>query len=452
MELSPKKIINEYSQNRIDKLAATKLLLSLIENTDNNKTRIECINQLDNIRVGDERSFEVLEHLLISDSNDLIRNSAAITLRNNFLDRILEPMKWSLAHDESPLCLNTIYLILIDILHNLARDSDPFASSSLLTEIEGMNNKDFVIGFETICRSKNIEDFSNPELADVLINYFSIIYLEKSFWRLKSKLNECKIIELDFIFKGLTRLPDVIKNLTHLKTLILRYNQLTQLPDWISVLRSLEILNVNVNNLNTLPEEIGYLKSLKELLLWKNELSHLPSSLGNLINLETLNLRLNQLKTLPDTIGRLTSLKELNLHDNQLVNLPNSIAFLDKLEVLNLSWNNIQNLPDSFGSLSSLKALDLERNELTELPESIKDLKSLEYLNLSDNKLTTIPKGIGNLTSLQYLNLSRNELDSIPKSLKSLTSLKKLYLGENYIRTIPKYLRKLECIEDEIQY
>ena len=81
MELSPKKIINEYFQNQIDKLTASKLLLSLIENTDNNKTRIECINQLDNIRVEDDRSFEVLEHLLISDSNALIRNSAAITLR-----------------------------------------------------------------------------------------------------------------------------------------------------------------------------------------------------------------------------------------------------------------------------------------------------------------------------------------------------------------------------------
>ena len=80
MELSPKKIINEYFQNQIDKLTASKLLLSLIENTDNNKTRIECINQLDNIRVEDDRSFEVLEHLLISDSNALIRNSAAITL------------------------------------------------------------------------------------------------------------------------------------------------------------------------------------------------------------------------------------------------------------------------------------------------------------------------------------------------------------------------------------
>ena len=75
--------IKEYYQNQIDTLTESKLLLSLIENTDNNKTRIECINQLDNIRVEDDRSFEVLEHLLISDSNALIRNSAAITLRNN---------------------------------------------------------------------------------------------------------------------------------------------------------------------------------------------------------------------------------------------------------------------------------------------------------------------------------------------------------------------------------
>lgn len=450
MELSPKKIFKEFSRNNLDKLAATKLLLSLIETTDNNKTRIECIKELDNIGVRDDKSFEILENLLISDSSALIRRYAATALRNNYLDRAFEPMKWALVHEESPSCLSIIYLTLIQILQNLVEDPDPLTKSTLLTEIGRISNKEFIIGFETMRETKSIEDFSKAELADVLTNYFSIVYLERSFWRLKYKIKGTKVVELDFIFKGLTRLPDAIKYLTHLKTLILRYNQLTHLPDWLWALNSLEVLNINVNNLNKLPDSIGELKSLKDLLLWKNEITFLPSSIGNLSNLETLNLRLNQLKELPETIENLTSLKELNLHDNHLAYLPDSLKFLNKLEKLNLSWNSIERLPESLGFISSLKVLDLEKNELTELPDSIKYLTSLEYLNLSDNKLITISKRIGNLASLQYLNLSRNKLESLPKSLKSLFSLKKLYLGENYIEAIPKYLKKLERIGVEI--
>ena len=261
MEITPDKIYKEYLNNNLDKNAATKLFISLIENSESVKIRVECIKELDHIGISDEITFKFLENLFLSDSNEIIRYNAAITLGNNFLDKIYTPMKWALLHEESPSCLKTVYLTLIKILQNLVFNPDPLSKSFLITEIKSIKRKEFKIGFEILNETREIGSFVIGELKDILVNYFTIIFLEKSFWRLKSKLDKCKIVELDFIFKGLTRLPDVIKNLTHLKTLILRYNQLTQLPDWISVLNSLEILNVNVNNLNALPEEIGYLKS-----------------------------------------------------------------------------------------------------------------------------------------------------------------------------------------------
>ncbi|MHA2391188.1 MAG: leucine-rich repeat domain-containing protein [Promethearchaeota archaeon] len=452
MELSPERISKEYSKNNLDKHSATKLLLSLIENSENEKVRVNSIKELNHIRVKDNYTFKLLENLLISDSNETIRNAAANALRDNFLDKALEPMRWALIHEESPSCLNTIYLSLVKILRNFVLNPDPFAKSILLTEIERINHKEFKIGFEILCETREVEDFSKKELANLLINYFSIIYLEKSFWRLKIKIDKCKIVKLDFIFKGLTSLPEVIKYLSSLKILILRYNQLTQLPKWMENLNSLEILNINVNNLNKLSDSIGKLENLKELLLWKNELTHLPHPIGNLSNLEILNLRLNLLNKLPETIGGLTSLIELNLHDNQLVWLPDSIGYLKKLETLNLSWNCIKTLPESLGALSSLKTLDLERNELVSLPENIGSLSSLEFLNLSDNKLKIIPESIGNISSLQYLNISRNELESIPKTIKLITSLKELCIGENNIKTLPKYLKNLEVKGVKIVY
>jgi Leucine-rich repeat (LRR) protein len=450
MELTPDKIYKDFLKNNLDKPSATKLLFSLIENSENERVRAECIKELDRIEAKDSQTFKFLENLLISDSNETIRNSAAITLRNNFLDKILQPMKWALMHEESLSCLNTFYLTLIKILHNFNLNTDPLAKSTLLTEVKKIRRKDFKLGFEILCETKDIDAFTKKDLIDILINYFTMIFLEKSYWRLKFKVENCAIVELDFIFKGITKLPEAIKFLTQLRMLTLRYNQLTQLPDWVGSLSALEELNINVNNLNKLPNTIGMLTSLKELSLWKNELTYLPNTIGKLLSLESLNLRLNQLKKLPEMIKNLTSLKELNLHDNQLTRLPESLSALISLENLNLSWNNLELLPGSLGYLPSLKILDLERNELVYLPDSIGNLSSLEFLNLSDNKLKKIPESLCNLKSLQYLNLSRNQLDKIPESIGLLTSLKELYLGENNFRVIPKNLKHLECNELKI--
>ncbi|MHA2006485.1 MAG: leucine-rich repeat domain-containing protein [Promethearchaeota archaeon] len=444
MELSPKKIYKAFLKHNLDKPSATKLLLSLIENSESEHVRIESIEELIKIGAKDVETFKLIENLLISDSSDLVRNLAAKSLRKNFLFKSLSPMKWALIHETSTLCLKSIYLALVEILRNLVLSAHPIAKSLLLSEVETMKRKEFKIGFEILCEEKRIDDFTKKELSDILIDYYTLIILEKSYWRLKYETKGCKITELDFIFKGLSSLPEEIKHLVNLKTLILRYNQLTQLPEWLGTLNSLEILNINVNNLNNLPNSIGKLKSLKNLFLWKNELNLLPNTIGNLSHLELLNLRLNQLKFLPPEIGNLLSLKELNLHDNRLSEIPCTIGNLNSLEVLNLSWNNLLTLPKSITSLNSLKILDLERNELNELPEDLRSLKSLEFLNLSQNQLKNVPESIGYLSSLRYLNLSRNNLDNIPKSIKFLTSLKELYVGENNFDSIPKSLQKLK--------
>ena len=452
MELTPDRIYKDFLKNNLDKHSAAKLLLSLIENSDNDKIRVECIKEIGRIGIKDNHTFKILENLLISDSNEVIRNTAALTLGKNYLEKILEPMKWALIHEDSPLCLNTIYLTLIRVLHNLVENSSPLTKSTLLSEVKKIRRKEFRLGFEIMCEAKPINSFSKIDLSDILINYFSIILLEKSFWRLKFKIEECKIVELDFIFKGITSLPGVIEYLSQLKILILRYNQLVHLPDWLGVLKSLEELNINVNNLNKLPESIGKLSSLRELHLWKNELTHLPATVGQLKSLETLNLRLNQLQILPDSFDNLSSLRELDLHDNQLKSIPESLKKLSSLEKLILSWNQIEKIPESIGYLSSLMILDLERNELVDLPDSIGHLSSLELLNLSDNKLKRIPESIGNLINLKYLNLSRNEINILPKSIASLKSLKELYLGENNFQTIPKSIKYLESYGVKIYY
>ncbi len=440
MELTPSKIHEEYLKNNLDKHSAAKLLISLIDNSESDKLRVESIQGLEKIKIDDNKSFRFLENLLISDSSEKVRNSAALILKNLYIDRALEPMKWTLVHEESPSCLNIIHTTLIKIIEKLVEGNQQI----LLSEVKKIREREFRISLEQLCEVNSIENFTSKELAEILINYFTLSLLKKTYWRLKFKIENCKFIELDFIFKGLTKIPEPIKYLSSLKTLIFRYNQLTALPEWIGNLTSLESLNLNVNNIKMLPETIGSLVSLKELFLWKNELRTLPKSIGSLSRLERINLRLNQIESLPDTIGNLSSLREFNLHDNKLPYLPETLGCLKSLEDLNLSWNEIRDLPSSIGKLTALKVLDLERNELTAIPEEITSLKSLKVLNLSDNKLNSIPDKIGNLTSLQYLYLSRNRLNNLPESLKYLTKLKELYLSENNLTKSLILLNKLE--------
>ena len=440
MELTPSKIYEEYFKNNLDKQSAAKLLISLIDNCESDKVRVESIQALEKIKIDDNKSFRFLENLLISDSSERVRNSAALILKNLYINRALEPMKWALIHEQSPSCLNTIYLALIKIIKNLVENNQQI----LYSEVKKIREKEFRICLEQLSKVKSIEYLTNKELAETLVNYFTFLLLKKLYWRIKFKIENCKFIELDFIFKGLTKIPEPIKYLSSLKTLIFRYNQLTTLPEWIGGLSSLESLNLNVNNIKMLPETIGSLTSLKELFLWKNELRELPKRICFLSKLEIINLRLNQIETLPENIGNLSSLRELNLHVNKLHYLPKTLGRLKSLENLNLSWNEIRSIPSSIGKLTSLKVLDLERNELITIPEEITSLKSLKVLNLSDNRLSSIPDKIGNLTSLQHLYLSRNRLKNLPESIKSLTKLKELYLSENNLTISSIFLNELE--------
>ena len=448
---TPTKIFNEFNNKIIDVSSAVKQLITLIENSTKVKDRYESLKILriigdnfENTSIKKEEIFNFFENLLISDTYEKIRNEAALILRYNFKDKALNPLRWALHHEESQTCLFTILDSLIAIINNLEKRNVHITKLILIHEINQIDDNDFKISFQTLSFAKGVKAFTCMELADILINYFTLIYLKKTYWRLKYTIDSCKIVELDFIFKGLTKLPLAIKHLKALKKLTLRYNQITEIPEWINSLNSLEYLNLNVNNINKLPDNIGLLSKLKELLLWKNELQVLPTSICSLKLLEHLNLRLNQLALLPNDFGNLINLKTLNLHDNKLTYFPESLSALKDLVALNLSWNLLTALPSSINHLLSLKSLDLERNELVNVPSSIGSLVSLETLNLGDNKLETIPETIGKLKNLKSLNLSRNKLTVLPESISSLAVLEELYLGENNFNNYPTFLKKLE--------
>ncbi|MFW5960555.1 MAG: leucine-rich repeat domain-containing protein, partial [Chitinivibrionales bacterium] len=92
-----------------------------------------------------------------------------------------------------------------------------------------------------------------------------------------------------------------------------------------------------------LPETIGNLSELRELYIKSNELDKFPSSIKNLDNLRILHLWGNRFENLPPEIGELKGLKELYLQDNRLRDLPEEITKL-KLSYIDIQDNKLCSL------------------------------------------------------------------------------------------------------------
>ncbi|XP_043687832.1 TMV resistance protein N-like [Telopea speciosissima] len=117
---------------------------------------------------------------------------------------------------------------------------------------------------------------------------------------------------------------DENKRFQNLKVLNLSYcRYLSKSPDfsWFPYLEQLDLQSCD--SLDELDESIRQLSQLKSLLLKRSILKKLPESIGDLKSLVKLNLKATQIEELPDSISRMNSLKELILNQcNSLKKLP----------------------------------------------------------------------------------------------------------------------------------
>ncbi|MFW9874904.1 MAG: hypothetical protein ACFFG0_17495 [Candidatus Thorarchaeota archaeon] len=487
MPLTPNAIYKDLVNKDLDKQFAIELLLTLIDNAENVETRIESIKILNIIQVDDDETFKFLEHLIISDLNEEVRNQTILVLQNHYLERALEPMVWALNHERSLKCLISILLTIGEI--------NTYEAKSVLTKkLRKLYKKENHSITKDLFDKDKIEDISNRELAEILINYYIISFLKKAFGYFKYNCNESgRITELDLSnveryssslnklenflesvlslkdlkkcdlrFNHLTKIPEILNgsieyldlsynklvylpdlhNFTILNSLNLKSNRLRILPETIGSLTSLEYLNLRNNMLKVLPESINFLSSLKVLDLHGNKLDTITINLSN--SIKELELGWNNFRTIPNSIRFLLSLERLGLGGNKLVNLPGWIGRFNLLKQLDIYDNRLIKVPESLGSLESLESLNLRNNQLKELPSSLSNLKSLKILNLSWNNFISLPEWIGSLSDLEELNLWGNYLEIIPKSIASLSSLKILDLNFNKIGELPPFLKELE--------
>lgn len=257
---------------------------------------------------------------------------------------------------------------------------------------------------------------------------------KKGLQKALEKIEEAKqtgAMELQLIGMGLTEIPELLTQLTQLKSLDLSDNQISSIPDSIAQLSQLRDLSLGDNQISSIPDSIGQLSQLQDLSLRGNKISSIPNSIAQLSHLQMLHLGTNQINSIPDSIMQLSRLRELYLWSNRIVAIPYCIGRLSQLWVLSLHFNQISVIPDFIAQLSYLRELRLYNNQIKSIPDAIAHLSRLEILHLAGNQISFIPDAIGELSGLKVLDLSNNRLTRVSEQLARLKKLDKLALYGN---------------------
>lgn len=281
MEINPKKIYEDFKNNNIDRFTAAKLLKSLIENSDITSIRIESLTILEKLNL---YTFKFIENLLISDSNTQIRLNAANIIKNNFIEKGLDPMKWVIQYETDIDCLESILdtLVIIDNIESrliLINEIKKIRKEKYLDKSKRINNKKFKRSIKKVLKERKYESFSHEELAQIIINFKIIAALTQKFYSVYYELENALVVKLDLAdveyevrgwkadFKNnITEISDItgLKYLKQLKYLDISNNLITNVKDLLNVenLSSLLISNNKIADI----ENLDYFKKMPNLV------------------------------------------------------------------------------------------------------------------------------------------------------------------------------------------
>jgi hypothetical protein len=286
MILSPKRIYKEFTENNLNKINAIDLLISIIDNSDDQSIRIEAIEILDKLKAGSEKIFKFFEYLMISDLNYQVRAHAALYLAKFFIEKTLIPLKWVITNEQS-------YDCLINAIKILEKKFPKESRSILFEEIEKIRkirylnyekryeNRKFRKAIKKRLKSNDLYNFSHKQLAKILINFLTIQNFSKLFPNMFFELDLQNILVnkldlsdyLEYEVKGtpwgwknnIQFISEIkgLENLKDLKILDLSNNLIKDVKDLIE-LKELTRLNLSNNKIYN-AENLDYLKGMPNL-------------------------------------------------------------------------------------------------------------------------------------------------------------------------------------------
>jgi hypothetical protein len=116
LDLNPDQIFKQYETKKIDKSTCIKQLSSIIEEYDyNDDDRVRSLSFLGKVKSGSKKVYNLLENLLVSDSNESIRELAVEIIIKDFLKIAENVLSWVIKNEKSYEVLSNILISLIGI-------------------------------------------------------------------------------------------------------------------------------------------------------------------------------------------------------------------------------------------------------------------------------------------------------------------------------------------------
>lgn len=283
MDCFLKRILYNFQSNNIDGISAIKLLIFMIENSNDEQTRVESVISLEEVGIFNNDIFKFLENLLVSDSSCKVRNAASKLIKKKFSNNAFELLKWAINHETCFECLITIIETLVQINNQeskevLMREIEKIMKNKFFDENKQIDNNKFKKNLKKLFRKRNINDFTQNELAEIIVNYLTISILIKKFYSVFFELEDGLVVELDLSdveyevrgwkaeFKNNIEKVEEIEGLgklKYLKRLDLSNNQIRNIKK-LERLKSLTHLNLSNNKIDDI-ENLEHLKKLPNL-------------------------------------------------------------------------------------------------------------------------------------------------------------------------------------------
>ena len=132
--LTPREIYSEVENKIIDKKSASEALINLVENSQDEDLREECIKYIKKIGFKNQSIFEFLENLFISDGNANIRSAAFNAIKKNFEEKAIRPALYAISKERC-------FEILIPVIEFLIEKFNPFSCRDVLIQkIKNLEN------------------------------------------------------------------------------------------------------------------------------------------------------------------------------------------------------------------------------------------------------------------------------------------------------------------------
>jgi hypothetical protein len=180
-DIFPNKIYDDIIKNNIAKADALDRLINLIEFSNSNYIRAECINIFSKLAIKDNMIFELVKNVLLSDEDQIVRTAAVLYIAKFYKYDCIDLLKYVIQNENAVKVIKTIFdslgflfikdskILLDEILYRFAqiykitKEDIPF-----FIELEFELLKEFSFEF-----SDHYYQYSTPILYNITDTYFN---------------------------------------------------------------------------------------------------------------------------------------------------------------------------------------------------------------------------------------------------------------------------------------